>query len=305
MARLEELETFVRVVEAGSISGAADRLGIAKSAVSRRITELEQRLGAQLFRRTTRSLNLTDTAEQFYSRCVRILADVEEAEQSVSDTHGTLRGRLRVAAPLSFGLLHLASAITDFKEQHPEVCFDLDFNDRQVDLLVEGIDVALRIANLPDSSLMARRLAPINMLTCASPEYLQRHGVPDSPEQLSQHRCMTYSLAEDPQHWLFIDASGASIRVPVTSYLQANNGDFMSQMAIAGMGITRQPTFILFRAIQQGLLVPILEQFQSPVLNAYAVYPQTRHLSQRVRAFVDFLATRYAGIPYWDAELSS
>lgn len=178
MDRLEGMQTFVRVVEAGSISGAADRMDIAKSAVSRRVAELEERLGVQLFRRTTRRLNLTDTGRSFYERCVAILADVEEAEQAVSEAHATLRGQLRVAVPMSFGLLHLRPAIMDFACANPEVRFDLDFNDRHVDLLAEGVDVAIRIAALSDSSLIARRLAPVTSVVCASPDYLAQHGEP-------------------------------------------------------------------------------------------------------------------------------
>lgn len=299
------METFVRVVEAGSISAAADSLGIAKSAVSRRITDLEARLGAQLFRRSTRRLSMTDTATGFYERCRRILADVDEAEQAVAEQHGTLRGRLRVAVPLSFGLLHLGPAIGDFLKTHPDVEFDLDFNDRQVDLLAQGFDVALRIADLPDSSLVARRLAPIRMLVCASPAYLQQHGTPRTPEDLADHACLTYSNQPDPEIWTYTGPDGRPVNIGVRSRLQANNGDFTTQAAIAGYGITRQPTFILYRPITEGALVPILTAYTWPGVHAYAVYPQTRHLSQRVRAFVDFLAERFAGIPYWDTGLTA
>jgi DNA-binding transcriptional LysR family regulator len=300
MARLEDMETFVRVVEAGSISGAAERMGIAKSAVSRRIADLEERLGAQLFRRTTRKLNLTDTASRFYERCVHILADVQEAEYAVSDEHGTLRGRLRVAVPLSFGLLHLGPAIDDFMSEHPEVEFDLDFNDRQVDLLGEEFDVALRIADLPDSSLIARRLAPIHMIACASPAYLEAKGTPETPEDLVNHVCLTYSHMTNPSVWPYVGPDGKAASVRVQSRLQANNGDFLCQAAVAGQGITRQPSFILYKDIEQGLIVPVLSEYTWPSVNAYAVYPQTRHLSRRVRAFVDYLVDRFAGIPYWD-----
>ncbi len=178
MDRLEEMRTFVGVVEAGSITGAAERLGIAKSAVSRRLADLEERLSVQLFRRTTRRLDLTDTGRSFYERCLRILADVEEAELAVSQEHGDLRGRLRVAVPLSFGLNHLGPAIDAFLRTHPGIEFDLDLNDRQVDLLAEGFDLAVRIADLEDSTLIARRLAPVRHVVCASPAYLAEHGTP-------------------------------------------------------------------------------------------------------------------------------
>lgn len=300
MARLEDMETFVRVMESGSISGAAERLGIAKSAVSRRIADLEERLGVQLFRRTTRRLNPTESASRFYTQAVRILADVEEAEQAVVDNHRTLRGRLRVAVPLSFGLLHLVPAIESFIEHHPQVTFDLDFNDRQVDLVAAGFDLALRIAELSDSSLIAHRLAPIRMLTCASPAYLAAEGFPQTPADLKSHRCLTYSHASDPESWVFVGPDKKISKVRVRSCMQANNGDYLSRAAIAGYGITRQPSFIVYQAIREGKLVAVLGEFSGPAISAYAVYPHTRHLSQRVRAFVDFLIERFAGEPYWD-----
>jgi len=303
MARLEDMETFARVVETGSISGAAERLGVAKSVVSRRIANLEERLGAQLFRRTTRRLNLTATAHSFYDRCLRILADVQEAEDAVSDEHATLRGRLRVAVPLSFGLMHLGPAIDNFMQAHPDVEFDLDFNDRQVDLLTEGFDVAVRIARLADSSFIARRLAPIKGAVCASPGYLERYGTPKTPAELSDHRCLIYSNLPDPSLWTYEGPDGRPVSVRVKPRLLANNGDFMCEAAIAGQGIVSQPTFIVYQAIEQGRLIPILTDYTWPRVDAYAVYPQTRHLSHRVRAFVDFLVDRFSGVPYWDAHL--
>lgn len=300
MDRLESMETFIRVVEAGSISGAADRMDIAKSAVSRRIAELEERLGVQLFRRTTRRLNLTDTGRSFYERCVAIAADVEEAERAVSEAHGTLRGQLRVAVPMSFGLRHLRPAILAFARTNPEVTFDLDFNDRHVDLLAEGVDVAIRIAELSDSTLIARRLAPVASVVCASPDYLAQHGEPGTPADLVGHPCLVYGNAPDPQNWRYRGPDGAEGAVKVPVRLRANNGDFLAAAAIGGLGIARQPTFIVHEAIEQGQLVPLLTGYRWPTVYAYAVYPHTRHLSQRVRAFVDFLVERFAGVPYWD-----
>jgi DNA-binding transcriptional LysR family regulator len=303
--RLEEMQTFVRVVEAGSISGAAERMNIAKSAVSRRLADLEQRLGVQLFRRTTRRMNLTDTGRSFYERCLRILADVEEAELAVSQEHAALRGKLRVAVPLSFGLLHLGPAINEFQQRHPEVEFDLDFNDRQVDLLAEGFDLGLRIAELSDSSLIARRLATIRHVVCASPDYLERHGQPRHPTELAGHACLVYSNLPDPGTWSFQDAEGRPGSVKVDVRLRANNGEFLSRAAVAGQGIIVLPSFIVYRSIERGELVPLLTEYRWDSINAYAVYPPTRHLSNRVRAFVDFLAERFAGLPYWDRCLES
>jgi DNA-binding transcriptional LysR family regulator len=300
MDRFEEMRTFASVVEAGSITGAAERLGIAKSVVSRRLADLEQRLSVQLFRRTTRRLSLTDTGQSFYDHCLRILADVDEAEQAVSEEHRTLRGRLRVAVPLSFGLSHLGPAIDIFLRDHPEVSFDLDLNDRQVDLLAEGFDLAVRIADLQDSSLIARRLAPVRHVLCASPAYLDEHGVPREPAELANHACLVYTNTPSPDLWSYTDAAGRHGRVQVRSRVQANNGDCLRQAAELGHGIVLGPSFILHPAIEGGKLTPLLTAFRWPTLNAYAVYPRTRHLSHRVRAFVDFLAERFAGVPYWD-----
>lgn len=300
MDRLEEMRTFVKLVERGSITAAAEHLGIAKSAVSRRLADLEGRLAVQLFRRTTRSLSLTDTGRSFYERCLRILADVEEAELAVSEQHGTLRGRLRVAVPLSFGLGHLGPAIDAFLDAHPEVEFDLDLNDRQVDLLTEGFDLAVRIAELRDSTLIARRLAPIRHLTCASPDYLARNGTPSRAAELADHACLVYANAPTPSVWEYLDPAGRSGRVAVKPRILANNGDCLRQAAEDGHGIVLGPSFILYQAIEGAKLTPILRDHQWLSLNAYALYPSTRHLSQRVRAFVDFLADRFAGVPYWD-----
>lgn len=185
MDRFENMNAFVRVVEAGSISAAADRMDVAKSVVSRRLKELEEHLGVELFHRTTRQMNLTDSGRAFYQQSVRILADVLEAEHATSQSHGRLKGHLKVAVPLSFGLMHLGAAISTFLQTHPDIEFDLDFNDRQVDLLAEGFDLAIRIANLPDSSLIARRLAPIQAVMCASPAYLERMGTPQARKNSS------------------------------------------------------------------------------------------------------------------------
>lgn len=304
MAHLEDIQAFMRVVEAGGISAAAERLGVAKSVVSRRLTELEARLGVQLLRRTTRRINLTDTGRGFYDRCQRILADLDEAEAAVALAHGTLRGRLRVAAPLSFGLLHLGAAICEFMRLHPQVRFDLDFNDRPVDLLSEDIDVAIRITQrLEDSSLIARRLWSSRVVICASPAYLRERGTPATPEDLIAHDGLVYGNVAEPTLWTLHDADGREYRVPMRERLRANNGDFLRQAALAGEGIVYSPRFIVYDSLQRGELTAILPEYSHMELQAHALYPQTRHLSQRVRAFVDFLAERYAGVPCWDRDL--
>lgn len=305
MDRIENMNAFVRVVEAGSISAAADRMNLAKSVLSRRLKELEQHLGAELFHRTTRQMNLTDTGRTFYHQSVRILEDILEAERAASQDHSALKGSLKVAIPHSFGLMHLGSAITEFLQIHPDMEFDLDFNDRQIDLLAEGFDLAIRIANLPDSSLIARRLAPIRAVLCASPDYLERRGYPQTPTELAQHRCLVYSLITNHETWDFYDPQDQLIRVKILPYLKASNGEYLRDAAVDGLGIILTPTFIVYQKILSGSLVPLLPQYRSWELAAYAIYPQTRYLSQRVRAFVDFLVHRFSGSPYWDTPRES
>lgn len=303
MDRFENMDTFIRVVEAGSITGAADRLGVAKSAVSRRLKEMEEHLGVQLFHRTTRQMNLTDTGRAFYHQSVRILDDVLEAELSTSQAHGTLKGCLKIALPASFGLMHMGPAINEFLQEHPEIEFDLDFNDREVDLIQEGFDLAIRIANLPDSSLIARRLAPIHTVICASPGYLEEMGNPPSLDELSNHRCLVYSLLHDFEHWQLTDAKGEVIKTKIHPYLKSTTGEFIRDAAVEGVGIGLMPSFIVYKEIESGALVPLLTEYKTSQIDAYAIYPQTRHLSQRVRAFVDFLVKRFEGTPYWDLNL--
>jgi DNA-binding transcriptional LysR family regulator len=300
MDRFADIQTFVAIVETGSFSRAAERLDVAKSAVSRRLAELEEHLGVQLFQRTTRRLNLTDAGRGFYGRCVRIVADLDEAEHSVSREHGSLQGSLRVAVPLSFGLLHLGSVITDFMALHPAIRFELDFNDRHVDLLREGVDVAVRIAQLSDSSLIARRIATIRHLVCASPAYLAAHGSPVRPADLERHECLVYANAPEPGRWAYRAPDGSKGTVRGREKLRADNGDFLCAAAVAGQGVIMEPAFIVHAAIARGELVALFADYRWPRLNMYAVYPRTRHLSTRVRAFVDYLAGRFSGTPPWE-----
>lgn len=301
MDRFENMNTFAHIVEAGGISAAADRMDVAKSVISRRLKELEAHLGVQLFHRTTRQMKLTDSGRAFYEQSVRILADILEAEHAVSQFHGALKGNLKVAVPLSFGLMHLGPAITAFLHTHPDIKFDLDFNDRQVDLLAEGFDLAIRIASLPDSSLIARYLAPVQAVMCASPAYLEHMGTPQTPEELIGHRCLAYSLISNSDNWHVYDPTGQLIKTRITPYLKASNGEFLRDAAVDGLGIVLLPAFIVYREIEHGALLPILTEYHYSQLAAYAIYPQTRHLSQRVRAFVDFLSKRFEAMPYWDS----
>ena len=304
MDRFENMETFIKVVDAGSMSAAADRMGVAKSAVSRRLKELEGHLGVELFHRTTRRLNLTDTGRTFYQQAVRILEDVLEAELATTQAHGELQGSLKIALPMSFGIMHMGPAINDFLQEHPKIEFDLDFNDREVDLIQEGFDLAIRIANLPDSSLIARRLAPIQQVVFASPDYLDHYGTPKSPDELQHHQCLAYSLINDYKTWRFQDNNSQEIKISITPHLKARVGEFLRDAAVNRQGISVLTTFIVYKEIESGALVPVLTDYIPNPISAYAIYPQTRHLSQRVRQFVDFLVKRFEGVPYWDLCLS-
>jgi DNA-binding transcriptional LysR family regulator len=300
MNRLENMETFVSVVETGSITGTANRLHVAKSAVSRRLKELESYLGVELFHRTTRKMHLTDTGQTYYRDCLRIIDDIVESELTTTQAHSILKGNIKVALPSTFGLMHVGPAINDFSQTYPQITFDLDFNDREVDLMQEGFDLAIRIANLPDSSLIARRLAPINGMTCASPDYLKKWGTPQTLAELINHRSLVYTLKKDYEHWQFIDSNHHTNTIKLQPYMKASDGEYLREAAVKGMGITILPTFIAYQEIQNGTLITLLDQYRFPQLNAYAIYPPTRHLSQRVRTFIDFLAQRFSGTPYWD-----
>lgn len=303
MDRLDALEAFTAVVEAGSFSAAAERLGIAKSAVSRRLTDLESHLGVQLLRRTTRRLSMTEAGRDFHRRALLLLAEWEEAAQSVSAGQQTLRGRIRLAAPLSFGLLHLRPALTAFCAEHPGVLPDVDLNDRPVNLIDEGFDLAVRIGDLADSTLVARPLAPVRMLLCASPDYLARHGAPRAPRELADHQGLVYANVSESQQWRFLDRNGhgESVRVPVR--LRANNGDLLLDAAIAGLGVVATPTFLAYRALREGLLVPLLPDYRLATTRAYVVYPSRRFVPRRVQTLIEFLLQRFGDRPYWDEGL--
>ncbi len=299
MSKYEEIETFIRVVEAGSLTKAAEQLKIAKSAVSRRLKELETRLGVQLMTRTTRKLTLSDTGETLYKRFVVLLADWEESESAASDAQAALAGSIRIAAPLSFGVAHLGPAIIDFMRKHPLVDFDIDFSDRKVDLVADGMDLAIRIGDLPDSSLIARKIAAMSVVAAASPDYLKEHGEPQTPDELKAHKELRYGYRPKAT-WPYKTPDGVEGEIEMTPRLQATNGEFLRDAAIAGEGILIEPRFIIYENLRDGSLVEILPSYQWPELSAYAVYPPTRHLSVRVQAFVNFLIERYKGTPYWE-----
>ena len=299
MGQLEDMAMFVRVVEAGSITKAAEQLNIAKSAVSRRLKELETRLGSQLISRTTRQSNLTQAGEQYYQKVHHILSEVDALNEETSGTPTRIEGTLKMTAPLSFGLMHLNDVIDEYANQHPELNFELDFSDRHTDLIEEGFELAIRIRELQDSSYQAKRLALIRYALCASPEYLERMGTPKTFDDLSEHEFLQYGMSKSSTIEL-IDEQGKKHQVAVIGKIKANNGDFLREMAVKGHGIAFLPTFITYQALISGELVPILQQYQLPTLNAYAVYPKNRFLSQRCRYLIDFIAERFGDNPYWD-----
>ena len=299
MGQLEDMGVFVRIVEAGGIGKAADQLGVAKSGVSRRLVALETRLGVTLINRTTRSSSLTSVGREYYERAVKLIGDISELDGLATDEGKSLEGQLRLAVPLSFGLCHLSPAIDEFASEHPGLSINIDFSDRQVDLVEQGVDLAIRISDLNDSSLQARRICPIRLLLCASPSYLERHGTPRKPEGLKDHQVLGYTLGSGHTIRL-VNPQGDEQLIHTSARMSANNGDFLRDMALAGHGIAVLPTFIVWQSLATQELVPVLEQYTLPTINAWAVYPQTRYLSQRARQFIDFLVERFGDNPYWD-----
>jgi len=302
MDRLAALEAFAKVAESQSFSEAARRLRSSKSAVSRHVAALEADLGARLFHRTTRSLTLTEAGRDYFARATRILADLEEANASVSQLQAAPRGRLRLNAPMSFGFLHLAPALGDFLARYPDIELDVALTDRFVDLVDEGVDVAVRIGSLTDSSLVARRLAVVRRVLCASPDYLKARGVPRTPDDLKAHDCLSNTNVNVTREWRFIHPDGSPWPIEVKGRMSANNGDMLRVAALRGHGFVHLPTFIVGEDLQAGRLISVLEPYVAQDLTLNAVFPTARHLSPKVRAFVDFLAERFGGDkPYWDA----
>lgn len=288
MNKFEQLEAFVAVVDRHSFSHAADKLGVAKSVLSRRVSQLEKRLGVQLMRRTTRKLSLTDAGRHFYQRAVSLLADLNDAERIVSDTQSKLSGKIKLTAPLALGISHLSVPIATFMTNHSEVEMEVELNDREVDLVEEGFDLAVRVGNLQDSSLIARKLASVNFAVCASADYLHRYGTPQHPSELSQHQLLVYSNLQIGQQWAFGDKEGR-VTTRLRYRLSANNGEFLANVACEGLAITAGPLFFLQAYIDSGKLIPILTDFPRPQAGMYALYPPGRLVSRRVKAFSDFL----------------
>ncbi|OGA71371.1 MAG: LysR family transcriptional regulator [Betaproteobacteria bacterium RIFCSPLOWO2_12_FULL_67_28] len=299
MDRFQAMAVFVKVVEQGSFARAAGRLGISTSACSRQIADLERHLDARLLHRTTRRLSLTESGQSFHERCVQLLADLEEAEIAAAASTATPRGTIRLTCSINFGVRHLSPAIGAFLARHPEVRFDVALSDRIVDLVDEGYDMAVRIGGTGGANVVARRLGETRVVCCAAPDYLERHGTPHSPEELAKHRCLTYEYLQSRNLWQFRDRSGRERPVRVSGPLHSNNGDLLAAAAVQGVGIALEPGFIVGADLKAGRLVPLLESYAAPVSPIYAVYASRRYLSAKVRAFVDFLAGRFASPQNW------
>src|SRR6202051_2981366 len=299
MDKLTSMRAFTRVVQQGSFAAAARELRLSRSAGSKYVIELEQELGAELLVRTTRSASPTENGQAYYERCIAILADLEEADLAVARLQSEPRGLLRVNAPMSFGTLHLGRAVADFMERYPQLQIQLVLADQQIDPVQEGFDVTLRIADLPSSSLIARKIAPARRVVCAAPSYLARRGTPEHPNDLREHDCLAYGYLATGNQWKLSGPDGDHwIHIPWT--LCSNNGEVLRDAVVKGRGIALLPTFIVGADLQEGSLRSILTDYAAPEISIYAIYPQTRHLSVKVRVFIDFLIERFGGRPYWD-----
>ncbi|HSQ82545.1 MAG TPA: LysR family transcriptional regulator [Casimicrobiaceae bacterium] len=299
MDRFQVIAAFAKVVESGSFARAAERIGVSVSAISRQVADLEAHLGARLLNRTTRRLSLTESGSVYYERCVQLLADLEEADEAVSSTAVVPRGTLRLTAPIGFGSGYLASAIAEFRERHPQLRFDVQLSDRAVDLVDEGLDLAVRIGEIGSQALIGRRVGVSQLVCCASPSYVERSEPLRTPADLAAHACLTYEYSSIGNHWRFTAATGVAHEVRVSGPAHANNGAMLAALAAAGVGIILEPDFIVAADVRAGRLVRLLPDYAAPSIGIHAAYPSRRHLSAKVRAFVDFLAVRFTRDPAW------
>jgi DNA-binding transcriptional LysR family regulator len=297
MDRFVEMQAFTEVVRTGAFVRAAVALEVSKAAISRHVADLESRLGVQLIQRTTRKLALTEDGQRFYEQCTRLLGELRSAEAEVMTRSVEISGTLRISAPLTFGILYLALAWGAFKKIHPKVSMQITLGDRIVDLVNDGQDIAIRIARLPDSNLISKRIAQTRMVVCSSPEYLRAHGVPQHPADLASHAVISYSNWASGNEWAFEGPAGV-VTVTVAPCMETNNGDTCRAAALAGEGIILQPAFLVGNDVRAKRLVELMPRYTSPTLGIYIVYPSRRHLPPRVRAMIDFL-TEHFRKPRW------
>ncbi len=302
MNRFEDIQTFIKVVEAQGFTQAAQELGVSKSVVSRRISELEDRLGARLLNRTTRRLSPTELGQAFYERCTRIATDMEDAEAAVMNLQTAPRGTLRLTAPASLGRGYLAQNLTSFMSEYPDILVDVLLSDRVVDLVEEGLDVAIRVGQLRDSSLVARKLGQSTVVVVASPNYLQRRGTPRDAQDLAEHDCLVYTGNGIGELWRY-DGPDGQRGVRVKPRMLSNDGELLCGAAICGHGLTFLPSFLVADAVRAGLLRVVLSDIMRNELGIYAIYPQSRHLTPKVRALVDFLRKSFGSEAPWESIL--
>ena len=288
------MKTFVAVVDGGSFAAAAARLDMSRAMASKQIQQLEEHLGTRLLNRTTRRLSLTETGREFHERSTQIMNDVDEAERIAGHMTRLPQGVLKITIPLTYGQHRLAAIISGYTQAYPQVQLDIALSDRKVDLIEDGLDLAIRIGAMPQSDLIARKIGGVRSVVCAAPAYLARRGVPQTPADLSRHACLGYTLAASASDWR-LEGPGGEAVVPVTGPIRADNGDMIRLTALGGAGIAFQPYFIVGDDIEAGRLVRLLPDWQSAELGVYAVYPSRKHLSAKVRTFVDFLAAALAG----------
>ncbi len=303
---LNAFAVYAKVVELGSFTAAAEALKLSKSVVSRHISMLEDALGVRLLNRTTRKLSLTEAGTVVFERASRIVAEADEAERDAVCIEGAVRGKLRINAPMSFGIRELGPVLPKFLARYPELVVDLALNDRLVDLMEEGFDVSLRVSRLVDSSFIARQLAPVRRLIVGTPAYFEKHGVPEHPRDLASHTALLYTLLPRPETIEFKDAHGKALQVELKGPLLCNNADAMESALLAGLGISVVPDFICHEDLRSGRLVSVLDDWATPPLTLHVIYPHTRHLSAKVRAFVDFAAEEFGpGKARWTGPLGA
>ncbi|MEM7209518.1 MAG: LysR substrate-binding domain-containing protein [Pseudomonadota bacterium] len=300
MEKFDAIPVFVAVVENRSFSSAAKALEVSKSAVSKRINRLEEQLGVRLLHRTTRKLSLTEAGERYYEHALQAVESASQAEDAVMELQGEPQGRLRVSCSMSFGLMHVAPLIPKFMQRYPKLEIDLIMDDRNVDMVAESIDIAIRSGTLADSSLVARRLSPLRQVLCASPQYIQRHGAPSNPDELEQRNCILFSYSIDTNEWTLTRES-ESHTVTVSGNYRVNSSIALLESLVEGIGIGRLPTFIAGPELKSGRLVQVLADYRIPDHIFYAVFPEREYLPAKVRAFFDFAFEFFGGNdPYWD-----
>jgi DNA-binding transcriptional LysR family regulator len=299
MDKFQEMRAFAAVVDAGSFVGATDALGVSKAAVSRYVNDLESRLGVRLLHRTTRKLSLTEEGDVFYVRCKTLLGDLDEAEAEITSRSGQASGWLKINAPVTFGVLHLAPLWGQFRERHPKVSLDVTLADRVVDLVEEGYDLAVRVARMADSSLITRKLSTTRAVLCASPKYLKRAGRPRHPSELAGHAVLAYSYWSGRDDWQFEGPEGA-VSVKIHPTIRTNSGDTCRAGALQHQGIVLQPTFLIGGDLASGALVELMPEYRLPELGIYAVYPSRKHVAPKVRLLIDFLVESFK-TPRWPA----